>query len=480
MAGEFGIDNAIGYAHLQLRGGWKNVATTTAAYAVLIGGLIFVTVRISPSQSSQILSYWVVGLLGLQTAMLMMFGCLTVGAALKLDLSTGVIESHRMMPVPPAAAISGYVFGATCQAISLAAATFIIGAIVAAGGHVAFVRWLMPNVILFTFAVFVWVMIVFFGFIAPNAFRWIAISLSVGTFMSQGMILTLLPGAMLLLSPLMGNSIFAMRTATSELRWEHILAFSSQFLIGAILYIGAMRKYRRADAQALTTWLGLLLLAGWVAISATSIFHWDDVAPRFLRSDMSNNLGRFVASLASAMLLALVPVGAAAWADADWRRGKEADDPELGRRPVSPLLASLIAAVVILLLCVVAPEGLQFSRPQIVRSAIVVTAFLLALSYLLRIRHRANQKTMLLGVAWIILTWVGPVAIDLTRHGMSADSDDQVLSVISTCSPIASLAQIWSKDALGKSNVGLVAQTAMAAMLMLWFYTMRPARKPIV
>jgi predicted permease len=298
--------------------------------------------------------------------------------------------------------------------------------------------------------------------------------------MSQGMILTLLPGAMLLLSPLMGNSIFAMRTATSELRWEHILAFSSQFLIGAILYIGAMRKYRRADAQALTTWLGLLLLAGWVAISATSIFHWDDVAPRFLRSDMSNNLGRFVASLASAMLLALVPVGAAAWADADWRRGKEADDPELGRRPVSPLLASLIAAVVILLLCVVAPEGLQFSRPQIVRSAIVVTAFLLALSYLLRIRHRANQKTMLLGVAWIILTWVGPVAIDLTRHGMSADSDDQVLSVISTCSPIASLAQIWSKDALGKSNVGLVAQTAMAAMLMLWFYTMRPARKPIV
>src|SRR5258705_532378 len=117
MANELGIYNALGWGHLQLRGGWKNLAITTGGYSLLIVAVIIVTLRLNPDYAQGILQGWTVGLLGLQMGVLLLFGCMTVGAAVRLDHTSRMIESHRLMPTPATSAIAGYVMGAPCQAM---------------------------------------------------------------------------------------------------------------------------------------------------------------------------------------------------------------------------------------------------------------------------------------------------------------------------------------------------------------------------
>src|SRR5258705_6410777 len=114
MAKEPGIYNAMGWGHLQLRGGWKNLLVTTVGYSLLIVAVIIVTVRLNPDYTQRILEGWTVGLLGLQSGVLLLFGCMTVGAAVRLDHTSRMIESHRLMPTPASSAIAGYLMGAPC------------------------------------------------------------------------------------------------------------------------------------------------------------------------------------------------------------------------------------------------------------------------------------------------------------------------------------------------------------------------------
>src|SRR5205823_2015798 len=153
--------------------GLRNTLATTVGYTRIISTLIYATVRFNPDNSSRILGAWTLGLLGLQTGILLLFGCMTVGAAVRLDHTSKMIESHRLMPTTATTAILGYVLGAPVQAMSIALANFTIGIIVANSAQVALARWVMANAILLGFAIFIWVIVVFFGFLAQTAFRWI-------------------------------------------------------------------------------------------------------------------------------------------------------------------------------------------------------------------------------------------------------------------------------------------------------------------
>src|SRR3954471_3533637 len=172
----------------------RNMVATTIGYTLLMSAIILATVRYNPLATSRILSAWTLGLLGLQTGILLLFGCMTVGAAVRLDHTSKMIESHRLMPTSAASAIVGYVLGAPCQALSMALANFVIGAIVANSAQVTLTRWAMANAILLGFVIFIWVVVVFFGFLAQTAFRWIISVLSIGFWVSQGQLLILLPG----------------------------------------------------------------------------------------------------------------------------------------------------------------------------------------------------------------------------------------------------------------------------------------------
>jgi len=185
MTSEANFFNPIAWANFQLRGGLRNMLAVTAGYSVIISTVILATVHYNPLASAQILVSWTMGLLGLQAGVLILFGCITVGAAVRLDHTSKMIESHRLMPTSAISAILGYLLGAPCQALSMALANFVIGAIVAHSAGVAFSRWAMANAILISFVVFIWVILIFFGFLAQSAFRWIVSVFAIGFWVSS-------------------------------------------------------------------------------------------------------------------------------------------------------------------------------------------------------------------------------------------------------------------------------------------------------
>src|SRR5205085_10622400 len=95
-------------------------------------------------------------------------------------------------------------------------------------------------------------------------------------YMSQGGILALMPAMSVLLSPVIGTSIFDLRTRGGTLPVAYAIAFAAQAYVGSICYVAAARKYRRADAISIDTILGTLLVLGWVGLSFAGLREWDD------------------------------------------------------------------------------------------------------------------------------------------------------------------------------------------------------------
>src|SRR4051794_41902376 len=115
MAFIFTTDNAIAFAQVRLRGGWRNLLTTTLAYALLIGATMYVTTTYASGRRSAAYSGWTTGLLGLQGAMLLIFGGTRVAGAVRADIAGGVIGWHRVMPLPAREAVVGDLFGSPRQ-----------------------------------------------------------------------------------------------------------------------------------------------------------------------------------------------------------------------------------------------------------------------------------------------------------------------------------------------------------------------------
>src|SRR5579884_3247688 len=95
-----GPDNAIFYAQFHLRGGWRNTLTVAGAYAVIVGGLVLLSVYIRDPNGRLMfpgaLSWWIVALLVIQTAALVLYGATRVTAAIRKDVAGHMIESHRL------------------------------------------------------------------------------------------------------------------------------------------------------------------------------------------------------------------------------------------------------------------------------------------------------------------------------------------------------------------------------------------------
>lgn len=477
MTHEPNLYNPIGWAHFSLRGGMRNSVTVTIGYTLLMTAIIFATVRFNPLMRAQLLSMWTFGLMGIGASILLIYGCVTVTMAVRLDHTSKMIESHRVMPTGASSAILGYVFGASAQALLMALANFAIGAVLANSAQVAFRRWAMAYVILISFSIFAWVMVVFFGFLAQTAFRWIVTVFIIAFWISQGYLIRLLPGLTILLSPVIGHSIFSMRSRSSELSWEYIASGIAQILVGGICFVGATRKYRRGDAPALGTELGLLLLAVWIGLSLFGIGHWEDLKPAWLM-DETDVHRHVLATLVATLLVMIIPIAGAARAAVRWKQRLEIHDVVLPRRPVSPLLVALAAAALPLVLTLM----LNFSGPRMlegtIRTAIVFLSFALTISYLLRMLPLSGKSVWVVPIIWIIVSFGVPIFIDLIYHGFFIESE-QTSGMLSTLSPPAAIFDMWSSKPVG-TNFGLAVQAAGAFILMVMFNMRRRFISPAV
>lgn len=493
------ITNAIAWAHFQLRGGWRNLLTTSLAYLVIVGALILASLRIDPTASGQILSAWTMGLMGLQVGTLVLYGCWSVSAAVRKDVTTHMIESHRLMPVSGVDAIAGFVLGPACQAIALSAVNLALGIITSqAGSFTAVSNWLTANLVLWVFAVCAWVVLAFLPLVMPVGSR-ILIGLVWVVVIGHQMVPSLFPGLFMLAGPAARESVFGI-VAGGKITLAHQISMSCQMLVAVLCFAGAARKYQRDDVLTFGPLLGLVVLAAYVAISVVGVSLWPEFEPKTWRVERVPPEVQMLTATIGGLLAGLLPVSAASWEYARWERAQRLRDPAPRRRPGPTLLvvatAALIAAllprlVVLLQIGVVearARRGIGPALWSVVhstqaegnswRTLAIVFAFLLSVSYLMRICYRTEAKTRWIVGLFIGFTWLGPAFVDFIMNGaMQGFTSEEIFSAVSSCSPPIALIYIWGDIGI-TADPGIVFQALTALGLAALYHLPARRKKP--
>jgi hypothetical protein len=467
-------ENSIAWAQFALRGGWRKTIPLLLGYVGIVGTAIILSIQFNPKYRGDVCLGWTTALLAIQSALLVIYGCSRLTAAIRQDNTSRMMESHRLMPTPPSHAIAGYIVGGTSQGIFLALATFLIGVFTAAGAGISFERWAMANIVLLTFAMFLWCIATFAGFLPKGAggIIWLIISIPV---FGEGGAMNILPGLTVLLSPLIGPSIFQFRASWS-VPWTYAMALAAQAFFGGVCFIGAMRKYQRVDAPGLGVLLSLAMLVGWAGVSWAGIREWNEFRPGWLRMHINTQV-QIVASIIAGVLIAIAPTSAVALDTIRWKRHVALRDPAPMRRPLPwPIVILLSTILVIAITC--APLIRSWDQPRaVVRTAIVVASSLLGIYFLCRWCYRASVGARFAISFWIFLTWILPMLLDVLRFALSTDENAVALSSISACGPLGALVLIWTDDP-AKADVGIMIQLGIVMTPLALDIMTRPRRLP--
>lgn len=475
-------NNAVGWAQFQLNGGWKNTLGVLAGYAIVIGGLIVVTASIDPRQATTAYSGWTKGLLGLQLAILVLYGSHRIIGGIRRDLTGHMIESHRLMPVPPLHAIAGYIFGGASQAISLALVNVIIGAVTARAAGLPADYWFKANFVVVTFSVFIWTVVAVAALSARGALFWVVGPIMAYWIIGGGVMSLLLPALSVLATPTQGVSVFDARLGSRPAA-IYAAPLMCQALIAVICIAAAMRKYRRSDDAAFSPLLALSLLAV-VALTCTYGVRWfDEVAPRFLFAE-----GDFEVQLITSMVVVTWFIAATmcaiAWADALARRAalRREPLPPRERHSLPPILGIIIAAGIGAAMTYAATWDWQ-GEVEVTKlrryGAGIMLLQALSIMYLARWVYSRVDRAVVIVVIWMAVTWLGPLVIDLMVETLG--ERDREIGTIAAWSPIGCLTALVNPGE-AKVRIGLAGQFALALLPVLLYYgdrmrTSRAARR---
>ncbi len=277
----------------------------------------------------------------------------------------------------------------------------------------------------------------------------------------------LLPGLTVITSPLLGrNNIWEMRATFNYLTFAYGAALFSQFFLAMIAFIACTRRYRAPDAIGLNDSLGTFLLLTWVGISGIGIGFFDE----FERASWYHEIdysAQFVATVLSAMLLAIIPLSSSARSILAWKRngGPSATAPKL---PMPMIIVMFAATAIISSLLAVHPghfftADLNGSAKIVVcETILIIAAYIVTMGLMLRWIHAVFSKPWILVIAWLLLTWIVPLLADMIYHSMHPAMDES-LGQISSLSPIGALAMIWSEKST-PVNAGLIFQMMLIAL----------------
>jgi hypothetical protein len=434
-----GPDNPITWSSFYRKGGFKTLLGTSGGYVAILAALIFLSARLNPRDASRAYGSWVNGLLALQFLFTVVIGAGRVSATIRGDLSSGMAESLRMMPLAARHAVIGYL----CSAATLAgffAGNFLLGLIVTGLAQLPPAHWVVANAILLVFALFVWTVSAFLAFLVKSAGAVLVLVSIVGVFGNAGL-LYVAPGLIVLAGPLVGGTIFDMRTSQTEFAAPLAVSVAAQFLVGLLFFAGAARKYRRPDALALGAWLSLALLLAVIAISLLAILAPEQFQPRFLAREFGfrNRYVPFCGSTILALLVAIVPLANFARLYVGWTRGRT-DDPELRRTVPPPLFSGLIitAVLALMLLAFPATQHIQI----LARFACFIAAlfgFCLSVIFVAAWVYRAVDNAKIILGIWLILYCLVPLGVDFARDRLADTDDEPALKTAAAFSPVGLL-----------------------------------------
>jgi hypothetical protein len=437
-----GPNNALAWAHFRLRGGWKKAGSVTVGAIVLISAVVGTSAYFYPHDQRPMFQ-WAESLFALQAIVLLMLVPGRIGAAIRQDTQSKMMESHRLMPMPPMHVIAGYIAGVATPVLIFSAGIFALNAFIAAAAGIDLPRYVFAHAILLAFAAFVWVVTTWTAF-GPKLMPALMFAPLVFSYMSGGTMLSALPGVTVILSPVIGQSIFDLRGQGVTLPATYAIALAAQLLIGGLFFVAAARKYRSPESIGIDTTLGLLLLAAWVGVTFAALREWEDFRPRgWLPFDSPRNV-RLITSLCFSIIVALGPVAANAWERVRWQRHERLHDPAPLRRPI--VLPAVLAAATLLILAI--PTALvaevRYSGDVYARTGLVILITLLGFYCLFEWVYSAGVKAGTLAFIWLVLTWAVPVAGSLVRYGMST-TEVEPITGWATCSPAGALVVLWTR-----------------------------------
>jgi hypothetical protein len=469
-----GPANPIFYSQFRIRGGWRNIGIFSGAYAAIIGGLIWFTASSAePRHYTDALLGWLDGLLGLQVFLLLLFGSSRVSSTVRADVTGKIIESHRLMPLSAFSAVVGYVTGPPIQAICLAIVNFLLGLFAAEGAGIEIQRWMVANGMLAAFVLLIWIVTAQLAFTIRGGFLLLVIVISIALFSSGGT-MVLLPALSVLTCPILARSVFDLRASVTNVTFPYASAIVAQFIIGAVCFSAAMRKYRLPDASGFNVPLGLLLLAAWTAISLVGIRFSTEFMPNYYyRTGMRDlETTQFIASIVVAMLLAILPIASSARANDEYHR--YAGPTSTHRRPLPTYIVCLLSTAVICLFPSLHPRlGTTSINAAFVHTAVIVLASVAAIGFLLRWAYRVRSKPGVILLIWVALVWIVPLVGDTMYRALSEKTD---AGIISTLSPIGALIASWN-DRHFLVIPGIVFQCGMV-LLPATLYILAANRKP--
>jgi hypothetical protein len=359
------VNNAIGWVQFKLIGGARNLAVTAGAYAAAAIVLMIFATQISYRPSFAELGYYIPLISGIQMVILLLWGTMRVGHAVRLDVNTGILESHRLMPVSPIAAILGYVFGSTAQVLSLFAVNVVLGAVCVAAGSLPIRLWVLASAVLLCYAVMVWTIVIFFSFrFGGAAICVVGIQIIMNILRAEP--LQVFPGLQLIAMPMADRSFFNLSRFDGL---EALLTIGCvlQVLITGTYLIAAGRRYARDNVLAFDWPLSALLLALWIGatlVGVTMLMDQFRTGQPFYGQVRSPTV--IASSLTAIVLLAILPISGA-----------------IRSHRLPPVAAVLgTSALVCLTLCV-APRASDHAKTRYLICALDICAFLASIRYVL-------------------------------------------------------------------------------------------------
>jgi hypothetical protein len=486
------VDNAIFWAQIRIRGGWKNLLTITVTYACIAAFSItfFRSLAETPRSKSDVLYISSIMILGVQTVMMLLLGSASVANAIRRDVANHQIESNQLMPLSPSQAIVGYIAGAVAHLIALCIVNLLIGAVLAQLRGTSVTDWLAVNALLFLFCLSVWTAMAMAAFVSRAMFG-LLFGLCSGITFSGGFIFVLVPGLLAFCTPMQGRTIFQ-GSSISRLTTGAVVAVVAQFLFALLCIRGAARKYVDAGAQSITLAPALATLGIWAGLSWFGMTDFLQIRPATLvRADPDWRV-IVVGAVASCLLVALLPLAAVAWSNIKREQLRLAGEHAPARPwifwicllvcvlfAITPLSASLNEAVV-------QPNSyspnsksvgenlpvLSYGqRPSVSMIACVSAIFLVQTYFLMRLLYPRLRRANILIFFIIALTWFGPLLGDVIYFSLKDEPGNPPLDHFALLSPLGTIAQALDKPVdtswLGVAIQGLIV--LLPAMLFLFF-----------
>jgi hypothetical protein len=455
-----------------LHGNWIRHLVIAGGYALAIVTCILFSVYFNPG--SGVVRQWPQLLLVLQIVILVLYGAYSVGQAVRRDVNTRQLDSHRLMPLSPAAGVLGYLLGPPIIAIEFAIVNLIIGTVCEgiSGGPIP--NWFISNATIAAFAILIWMLIMVAAFVSRFAMGLIPGLVFVWMGPAEAALMFCAPLA-IITSPV----IVALLDRQFRMNMMAVapVGLLAQAVFFSIFFSAAVRRYRQDDVPALGTLLSLLLLGAWVLTSIVGVLFPPDFYNRlfFRRGEIETGAIAVVAVVLS-MLIALVSVSSAAKASAEWLRTAAATGQTQRRRPIAPTILALFAALII---CTLAMAGRPqwfhryamhqpFSRKSLLFTLqvfVVAAGFLLSVSFLLRLAYRSARSPLVPIGGWIVLTWLLPLFAAMRDDSRS---DPPALTFLS---PPALLAEMWRVNPhVLLIRFGLIGQIILPVVTAILFY----------